>query len=109
VRIAQRALPIFAAAAATAAPEQLGWHTFTTSSDVFLKPQTSFGPLITAQYLPQSFWSGVALSEIEAWIRANVPTEMSEVVDRGMESARLRLARKAVLVRQADNYLGQRG
>jgi len=95
--------------ALSAEHQQLGWHTFTNNSDVFLKPQTTFAPLITAQYLPQSFWSGVALSEVETWVRANVPAEMSDVVDRGMESARFRLARKAVLVRQADSYVEQRG
>jgi aminopeptidase N len=94
----------------TLSPEHqlLSWRTFTTNSEMIMKSATTFGPLIIAQYVPEGFWSGVPLSDVESWVRAHVPAEMSDVVDRGMESARFRLAQKTVLVRQADSYL-QRG
>ena len=68
----------------------------------------SFAPLIIAQYVPQFFWRGVPLVELEAWVRAHVPAEMSPDVDRGMEMARFKLAEKAILVRDADAYLRER-
>jgi hypothetical protein len=55
------------------------------------------------------YWSGVPLTEVESFVRAHVPAEMSDVVDRGMESAHFQLTRKTLLVREADSYVQQRG
>jgi aminopeptidase N len=85
--------------------QQLAWLTFTQNSQALLKPHVLYGPLITAQDMPGHFWSGVPLAALEAWVRAHVPTEMSADIERGMETARFRLAEKSALVRQADAFL----
>jgi hypothetical protein len=61
--------------------------------------------LVVADYLPQFYWSGVALPELETWIRAHVPSEMGSFVDRGMDTARFRVAEKQMLTAAMDSYL----
>jgi aminopeptidase N len=89
--------------------QQLSWKTFTGNTDELTKAATTLGPIIIAQYLPQVYWSGVPLSEVESFARSHVPKEMYDMVDRGMESARFRLNEKTTLVRATDSYLQQRG
>jgi hypothetical protein len=62
-------------------------------------------PLIIAQMMPDAYWSGIPMAELEAWARAHVPAEMAESVDRGMETARFHLAEKNRLAGAADAYL----
>jgi aminopeptidase N len=85
--------------------QQLSWHVFIDNSERLLKPFAANAPLIVAQYMPEAYWSGIPLAEVEAWVRAHVPAEMGENVDRGMETARFKLAEKDRLVRDADAYL----
>jgi aminopeptidase N len=85
--------------------QQLSWHEFIDNSERLLKPFAANAPLIVAQYMPEAYWSGIPLSEVEAWVRAHVPAEMGENVDRGMETARFKLAEKDRLVRDTDAYL----
>jgi aminopeptidase N len=85
--------------------QQLSWKTFTNNADALLVSHAPFGPYIAAQYGPQLFWSGVPLDQVDAWIRGYVPKEMSANVDRGMDGARFRLARKQALVPAADAYV----
>jgi aminopeptidase N len=85
--------------------QQLSWKVFTANSDSLLKPLTTFAPLVVAQYLPPDYWSGVPLPEVEGWVRAHVPAEMSSEADRGMETARFRLAERTHLVGEADTFL----
>jgi aminopeptidase N len=87
--------------------QQLSWHEFIDNSERLLKPFAANGPLIVAQYMPEAYWSGIPLSEVEAWVRAHAPAEMGENVDRGMETARFRLAEKDRLVRDTDAYLNR--
>jgi len=84
---------------------QLSWNTFSNNSEKLLAPHVAFAPLIIAQFIPEIYWNGVPLSDLEAWVRAHVPAEMSPAVERGMETARFRLAEKTALVREADAYL----
>lgn len=85
--------------------QQLSWHLFIDNSERLLKPFAANAPLIVAQYMPESYWSGIPLAEVDAWVRGHVPAEMGENVDRGMETARFRLAEKDRLIRDADAYL----
>jgi hypothetical protein len=84
---------------------QLAWNTFSNNSEKLLAQQVTFAPLIIAQLVPEIFWNGVPLSDLETWVRAHVPAEMSPSVERGMETARFKLAEKTALVREADAYL----
>ena len=51
------------------------------------------------------FWSSVPLEQIEAWVKANVPTEMKSDIARGMETARFKISEKSALVDATDHYL----
>ncbi len=85
--------------------QQLAWDLFVRHLDVLLAPHQPSGPLYVAQYGPGMFWSSVPLDKLEAWVRANVPAEMTADVARGMETARFRIGEKSALVAAADRYL----
>jgi aminopeptidase N len=85
--------------------QQLSWQLFRANHERLLKPLAMEAPLFVAQYLPATYWSGVPTSELDAWVRAQVPAEMASSVDRGMETVRFRVAEKSMLVQAADTYL----
>jgi aminopeptidase N len=82
----------------------LAWQTVTANIDKLLAPFPKYAPLITAR-LPEFFWEGAPAADIEGFVRAHLPAEMTANVARGMETARARLAQKQLLVREADAYL----
>jgi hypothetical protein len=84
---------------------QLSWKTFSTNSEKLLAQQVDLAPLIIAQYVPAMYWNALPLPDLETWARAHVPAEMSESVDRGMETARFKFDEKKALVREADVFL----
>jgi aminopeptidase N len=84
---------------------QLAWSTFTEHVDTLMAPFPTFAPLIIAQYVPVGFWDSLPPDQLETWVRAHVPAEMSVNVDRGMESVHFKLAEKQALVAAADQYL----
>ncbi len=86
----------------------LGWRTFTGHTDLLMKPFSTFGPQIMAQRLPQIFWNGAPLDELEAWVKAHVSAEMAPEIARGMEAARFKVALKQALVPAADSYVQAR-
>ena len=88
--------------------QQLAWDVFVKHLDVLLAPHQPSGPLYVAQYGPGMFWSSVPLEKLEAWVKANVPAEMTADVARGMETARFRIAEKSALVAAVDRYLAAR-
>jgi aminopeptidase N len=83
----------------------LAWNTFTTNSDMLLKPFGPFALQIVARYIPQGYWNAVPLDQIEAWVKAHVPAEMAPEIARGMDEAQFQVALKKVLVPATDNYL----
>jgi aminopeptidase N len=85
--------------------QRLSWQVFIANSERVLKPFAANAPLFVAQYIPEAYWNEIPMAEVEAWVRAHLPAEMGANVDRGMESARFRLAEKGRLVRDADAYL----
>jgi aminopeptidase N len=84
--------------------QSLSWQLFRDNSERLLKPFAFDASLIVAQYLPETYWSGIATAEIETWVRAHVPAEMGPSVDRGMERVRFRVAEKDRMVRAADAF-----
>jgi aminopeptidase N len=85
--------------------QELSWRVFRENSERLLQPFALDAPLIIAQEMPDTYWSGIPMAELEAWARAHVPAEMAESVDRGMETARFHLAEKNRLAGAADAYL----
>ena len=84
---------------------QLSWSTFTNHVDSLMSPFPSFAPLIIAQYMPSFYWDSVPLDQLEAWVRAHVPAEMSANVERGMETARFKFSEKEALIPAVDAYV----
>jgi aminopeptidase N len=88
--------------------QELSWSVFKENSERLMKPFVFGGPLLVAQYLPAVYWSGIPAEQIETWIRAHVPEEMSSSIDRGMETVRFRVAAKALLIRESDAFVAER-
>ena len=84
---------------------ELAWATFSHNAQRLLAPNPKYAPLIMAQYVPGYFWNCVPVDELETWVRAHVPGEMSANVARGMQSARFKLAQEKFLVPAANNYV----
>jgi aminopeptidase N len=84
---------------------QLSWTTFADNSEMLMAPFTSIAPLFMAQYLPEAFWNSVALDQLEAWLKAHVPAEMSSSIARGMETAHFKLNEKTRLVQAGDRFI----
>jgi aminopeptidase N len=82
----------------------LAWTSVTGNIEQLLAPFPKYAPLIISQ-MPEFLWDGAPLEQIESWVRAHLPAEMSANVERGMETARARRAEKQLLVREADAYL----
>ena len=85
--------------------QQLAWNTFVQHLDALLAPHQPYGPMYIAQYGPGMFWNAVPLDQLEAWVKAHVPAEMTAEVARGMETARFKIAEKSALIKAADHYL----
>lgn len=86
----------------------LAWATFSNNADMLLATNPKYAPLITAEYVPEYFWDALPPAQLEAWIRARLPAEMSLNVTRGMEAARVRLEERTLLVPAADAYVRTR-
>ncbi len=87
---------------------QLGWSTYSDHAEMLMSPFGNLAPLFEAQFVPQFFWNSLPPDEIEAWIRAHVPAEMNDYIEKGMEGARFQYSRKQELVPAADAYVAGR-
>ena len=88
---------------------QLGWQTFSSNVDLLMSPAGNLAPLVEAQFIPQFFWNSLPPDKMEAWIRAHVPAEMNDYIEKGMEGARFQYSRKQDLVPAADAYVAGHG
>jgi aminopeptidase N len=87
---------------------QLAWSTFSAHADMLLSPFGQLVPLAMSQMIPQYLWDGLPPDQLEVWIKARVPAQMSDNVAKGMDGARFKLAEKQSLVAAADAYLAER-
>jgi len=81
------------------------WATFCAHAPLLLAPQGSSGPEAAAAELPATFWRGVPLSTIAAWLHAHLPTERTIGIPRGIEVAEDLLMQTPALVAGADAYV----
>ncbi len=86
---------------------QLAWSTFSGHAELLLSPFGQLAPLAMAQIVPQYLWDGLPPDQLEVWIKARVPAQMSDNVAKGMDGARFKLAEKQSLVAAADAYLAK--
>jgi len=84
---------------------QLAWNTFSSNAEMLMSPFGHLAALFEAQYVPQIFWNSLPPDQMEAWLKAHVPSEMAPQVGKGMEGARFRVEQKQLLVPAADAYL----
>jgi hypothetical protein len=47
----------------------------------------------------------VPLEQLEAWIKANVPAEAADTLERGMQTARFKRSQKQALIPEADAFI----
>jgi aminopeptidase N len=85
--------------------QHLAWSAYVEHLDALLAPHQPSGPLFIAQYSPEMFWPSVPLDELERWVKGHLPQEMAPDLARGMETARFKLAEKALLTQAADQYV----
>ena len=86
----------------------LAWSIFSANAEMLLAPFGHNAPLFLAQYSPNFFWNSLPLDQLEGWLKAHVPAEMSPNVVKGMESARFKASEKAFLVPAADAYIASK-
>jgi aminopeptidase N len=84
---------------------QIAWHAYRDAKQDLYRAFGTEGPVLLVQFTPQGFWRAAPLAEIEAWMRARTPHELSTQVDHAMERARLQLAERDALVPAADHYI----
>ena len=85
---------------------RLSWDTFIAHQDQLMKSMSSFDRALSlAQETPAAYWDALPLDQLEAWVRANIPTGTSDNLARGMETAHYLAAQKPALVKAADAYL----
>ena len=87
---------------------QLGWSTFSDHAEMLMSPFGNLAPLFEAQFVPQLFWNSLPPDKMEAWVRAHLPAEMSDYIEKGMEGARFQYSLKQQLVPAADAYVASR-
>jgi aminopeptidase N len=88
---------------------ELSWSTFTRNAPRLLAPFARYIPLISAQQVPVWYCNGVPMTDIEAWVRAQVPAEMGANIERGLQAARFRLVEKQRLPPEADAFIRTAG
>lgn len=84
---------------------ELSWTLFSTNLEQLMKPHEPFGTFIIAQYVPEIFWNSLPIEKLEAWAKSHTPDEMAPNIARGMETARFKVAEKALLVKSADDFI----
>jgi aminopeptidase N len=87
----------------------LAWRSFTANADLLLAPYPKYAPLITSQDVPELFWDAAEPQQLEAWVRARLPAEMSANIARGMEAMRVRRAERSAMVPAADAWVAGTG
>ena len=86
----------------------LAWSVFSANAQMLFSSSGNLEPLFIAQYVPQYFWNSLPLDQLEDWIKAHSPAEMSSNIAKGMEGARFKVAEKQRLVPAADAWLAAR-
>jgi aminopeptidase N len=88
---------------------ELSWNRFTGNLETLMAPSPQYRSMIIAESTPAYFWNTVPLAQLDAWTREHVPAGMAPNVNRGMESARLKLREKAMLIEAADRFVAANG
>ncbi len=84
---------------------QLSWDTFTSHRQRLIEPFPMLEGLIISQTVPQTYWDAMPLIQLEAWVKANLPADAADTMERGMQAARFKVSEKKFLAPATDAYL----
>ena len=84
---------------------KLSWDTFSAHQKQLMEPFPLQEGLIISQTVPQVYWDAMPVPVLETWVRANLPTDAADTMERGMQAARFKVAEKRALAPAADAYL----
>ncbi len=84
----------------------LAWSVFSAHVDPLMEAYPQYRPLILAQNVPEIFWDAQTPEESEAWLKPRIPEAMLPNLARGLEAARFLRSEKAMLVPEADAFVG---
>jgi aminopeptidase N len=87
---------------------KLAWDSFAENQERLLAPMGALAPVILTQYMPEMFWNSLPPDQLQAWLKAHVPADMNDNVERGMQAVRFKVSEKAALVPAVDAYLASR-
>lgn len=83
---------------------RLAWHFLTQNREKIFGALSAFERTGAVSGIASSFWRGVPASDIERFLRANVPPAASSEIAKAMENVRLGLQHRAKLLPQIDAY-----
>jgi aminopeptidase N len=81
---------------------QLAWELFKKNVNALLEPYEPFGLTFLSQEAPELFWRAAPPDQLEAWFKQKVPADMTTQLARGIETARFRHAKVALMRKAAD-------
>lgn len=84
---------------------KLSWAALTANIGPILAPFPSGVQGFLAELIPEIFWRAAPLDEMGPWLHAHFAADFAPNIERGMASARFRVAEKEMLVRAADAYV----
>jgi aminopeptidase N len=87
---------------------KLAWDSFAANHTKLYEPWGEEAPMILAQQAPQTFWNSLPLDQLQGWLKAHVPAGMDADIEKGMQSARLKVSEREALVPAAGAFLASR-
>jgi aminopeptidase N len=84
---------------------QLSWQTVNGQLDRVMAPYVGIAGLIYTQVFPQVFWGDIPETELDEFVRAHVPKEMSTNADAALADAHTNLVQRATLRAAMDSVL----
>lgn len=84
---------------------KVAWTAFSAHAQELLAPAGALEPLFLTQLIPGYFWNSLPPGQLEAWLRAHVPAQLSANIAKGMETVRFKILEKKTLMKAADTYL----
>lgn len=83
----------------------LSWSLYTQNYEKLIAPMMPEGTMMMTQFTPDIFWNSIPLDQIETWMKAHAPAELTPFIVRGMEGAHTKLAEKELLTKATDAFL----
>ncbi len=87
---------------------KLAWPFFQAHSDVLTKRRSLFEKMLgLSNSVPAVFWDATTPDQLEAWLKANLPSRAAEYIAKGMARAKTDGAIRQHLRESLGTYLGR--